>query len=182
MKTLWVLGVSLLTASPVLAQQGYLTQPASPLSIEFPLSSTTPALRASVLPAPTVPSLSVHSRTFYRAKPPLVSVSTGDHFLEQPSIRVRPPAERGHAYVANYYPPAAMPRTHLPVSRIGYSPVGYLGTIPFATRQPPMTTVYQPVQGMNIATPYQFGRGLLGQPKVYVRGQPLRNALRFLTP
>lgn len=30
--------------------------------------------------------------------------------------------------------------------------------------------------------PIYLGRGLIGQPKVYVEGQPFRNALRFLTP
>ncbi len=29
---------------------------------------------------------------------------------------------------------------------------------------------------------YYFGQGVLGQPKVYVPGQPLRNVLRYLTP
>jgi hypothetical protein len=29
---------------------------------------------------------------------------------------------------------------------------------------------------------YYFGQGILGQPKVYVPGQPLRNVLRYLTP
>jgi hypothetical protein len=29
---------------------------------------------------------------------------------------------------------------------------------------------------------YYVGRGILGQPKLYVPGQPIRNALRWLTP
>lgn len=29
---------------------------------------------------------------------------------------------------------------------------------------------------------YQVGRGILGQAKIYVPGQPIRNALRYLTP
>ena len=29
---------------------------------------------------------------------------------------------------------------------------------------------------------YQYGRGLIGQPKLYVPGQPVRNMLRFITP
>jgi len=29
---------------------------------------------------------------------------------------------------------------------------------------------------------YQYGRGIIGQPKLYVPGQPVRNLLRFITP
>lgn len=29
---------------------------------------------------------------------------------------------------------------------------------------------------------YYFGRGLIGQPKVYVPGQPVRNAIRYISP
>ena len=29
---------------------------------------------------------------------------------------------------------------------------------------------------------HYIGRGIVGQPKLYVSGQPLRNALRFITP
>jgi hypothetical protein len=29
---------------------------------------------------------------------------------------------------------------------------------------------------------YVVGRGLIGQPKLYVPGQPVRNVLRYLTP
>lgn len=56
----------------------------------------------------------------------------------------------------------------------------------------PMTTYYAPVVGNGVvvaaytpamvATPYIVGRGSLGQPKVYVAGQPIRNAMRFVTP
>jgi len=46
-----------------------------------------------------------------------------------------------------------------------YGAPGYASTYP----QSPGRDVY-------------LGRGLLGQPKAYVSGQPLRNGLRFLTP
>ena len=65
----------------------------------------------------------------------------------------------------------------------------------------PVTTYYQPA-GVSTVTaaatptyvaygspyvvarprPYYVGRGLIGQPKLYVGGQPIRNALRFITP
>jgi hypothetical protein len=43
---------------------------------------------------------------------------------------------------------------------------------------------YQPVAAPAAAgcKPYYVGRGLLGQPKLYMPGQPVRNALRFITP
>jgi hypothetical protein len=51
------------------------------------------------------------------------------------------------------------------------------------------TATYPPVYSYRPAMPvsampadYYFGRGLIGQPKVYVQGQPVRNALRFITP
>ena len=46
----------------------------------------------------------------------------------------------------------------------------------------PLVT-YRPLVPL-VAMPrsYQVGRGILGQVKVYVPGQPIRNALRYLTP
>ncbi len=51
-----------------------------------------------------------------------------------------------------------------------------------ATFGAPLVT-YRPLLPL-VAVPrsYQVGRGILGQPKVYVPGQPIRNALRYLTP
>ena len=51
-----------------------------------------------------------------------------------------------------------------------------------ATFGTPLVT-YRPLVPL-VAMPrsYQVGRGILGQPKVYVPGQPIRNALRYLTP
>jgi hypothetical protein len=51
-----------------------------------------------------------------------------------------------------------------------------------ATFGPPLVN-YRPIVPL-VAMPrsYQVGRGILGQPKVYVPGQPIRNALRYLTP
>jgi hypothetical protein len=46
----------------------------------------------------------------------------------------------------------------------------------------PVTSVPAGVVPVITATPYRYGRGILGQPKVYVSGQPVRNALRYLSP
>lgn len=48
---------------------------------------------------------------------------------------------------------------------------------PLVTSSPP-----NPVAAPAPAPAYRVGRGLLGQPKLYVPSQPIRNALRFLTP
>jgi hypothetical protein len=42
---------------------------------------------------------------------------------------------------------------------------------------------FKPVMALPpTATGYQLGHGLLGQPKVYVPGQPIRNFVRYLSP
>lgn len=42
---------------------------------------------------------------------------------------------------------------------------------------------YRPIVSLgSIPENYQMGQGMLGQPKVYVPGQPLRNFVRYLTP
>ena len=46
----------------------------------------------------------------------------------------------------------------------------------------PRTSGYRPLWPVVTMPPnYYFGRGILGQPKVYVPGQPIRNVLRYLT-
>ena len=45
------------------------------------------------------------------------------------------------------------------------------------------TVVYRPVVSpVAIPSAYYIGSGLVGQPKVYVQGQPVRNALRYVSP
>ncbi len=69
--------------------------------------------------------------------------------------------------------PTAPPRTYAPQE----------GTPPRASYRPASPApqvVYQPVV---VSSPrYVLGRGILGQPKLYVDGQPVRNFLRWLTP
>jgi len=56
--------------------------------------------------------------------------------------------------------------------------------------QSPATAVASPVSSQPVVayapavieSRYQVGRGIIGQPKLYVRGQPIRNALRWITP
>ena len=66
------------------------------------------------------------------------------------------------------------------------APTGAVTGVPTVTGVPivrgrpivskPATTVTRKVR------PVYLGRGIIGQPKLYVEGQPVRNALRFLTP
>ncbi|MFV1965651.1 MAG: hypothetical protein ACC628_09535 [Pirellulaceae bacterium] len=47
----------------------------------------------------------------------------------------------------------------------------------------PANTTYRPLWPvLSMPSSYYVGRGVLGQPKVYVPGQPIRNVLRYLTP
>lgn len=112
-----------------------------------------------------------------------------------PIARYYPPAAgystvpQAVAPVTYYYPPpmgysaqpqvvryqSACPTTAYDISGASVVPVGQPASVP-AYHQP-VTTTYRPASGK-----YYEGRGLLGQPKIYGRHQPLRNLLRFLTP
>jgi hypothetical protein len=52
---------------------------------------------------------------------------------------------------------------------------------PVTTYYTPVTTYYSPVV-TSYAPSYVVGRGSIGQPVLYVPGQPVRNALRFFSP
>ena len=90
------------------------------------------------------------------------------------------PVENG--YLVNAAPPVVTgyPMTvPAPATRAVYSPV-------------PRPSVSQPSAGYQVFRPVlpisgtpsavYYGRGVLGQPKLYVSGQPVRNVLRYLTP
>jgi hypothetical protein len=76
---------------------------------------------------------------------------------------------------------AAQPTPYLP-------PTG----APLATTVPPVievpscpqpTCAYRPLVAVTAMPPaYEVGRGILGQPKLYVPRQPVRNFVRWLTP
>ena len=64
----------------------------------------------------------------------------------------------------------------MPVATVAYrEPV--LMAAPVVTYSPVMT--YSPVI---VGRPVVVGRGIVGQPKIYVGGQPIRNTVRFVTP
>lgn len=62
----------------------------------------------------------------------------------------------------------------------GWSPSG-LRVAPLTTARPATAVTNAAPTGRPVR-PVYVGKGLIGQPKLYVEGQPLRNALRFLTP
>lgn len=55
-----------------------------------------------------------------------------------------------------------------------YTPLPYPGQTPTVTYKPLVPLMTVPQQ-------YYFGRGIIGQPKIYVPGQPIRNFLRYLS-
>jgi hypothetical protein len=69
-----------------------------------------------------------------------------------------------------------------PITSAAYlAPAPYASSIPYVSS--PATTAYQPLVPIVSAPPsYYVGRGVIGQPKMYVPGQPIRNFLRYLTP
>ncbi len=69
--------------------------------------------------------------------------------------------------------PPALPQTYAPQQP---SPPGTASR----PASPAPQVVYQPA--VAAGPRYMLGRGVLGQPKLYVEGQPVRNFLRWLTP
>ncbi len=84
---------------------------------------------------------------------PIQPVSVPYHVVRYPLVPV--------STVAGY-PVVAAPRT---VTSVAAPRIDYRPTMP----------------AVSVPRTYYLGRGILGQPKLYVPGQPLRNALRFLT-
>lgn len=96
----------------------------------------------------------------YTLSQPIVLAPTPSPYAMVPVVR------NGATYgqwmpVGSAAPAYAAPSPYAVAPRVGYRPL-----LPIA--RPPAS--------------YYVGRGLLGQPKVYVPGQPLRNALRYLSP
>jgi len=94
-----------------------------------------------------------------------------------PNTVATPTYSNSASYPATTYPSVSYPAA-------SYSPVVYPSNVTYA---PPVS----PPAPRNVTTTTStapansdliVGRGLLGQPKLYIDGQPLRNALRWLTP
>lgn len=110
------------------------------------------ATRVSALPT-AVPSLAPES------------LVTGSSIQSGPSIPIK--------YDVMRYVPVTE-------TRVIPAPVAAVPVGPTITDAP--NRVFRPL--IPLATPkpvYYFGQGLLGQPKLYVPGQPIRNVLRYLS-
>jgi hypothetical protein len=70
----------------------------------------------------------------------------------------------------------SVPAANAPALLNGY-------TVPYSVPPPPGAITYRPLVPI-AQTPasYYMGRGILGQPKVYVPGQPVLNFFRYLSP
>ena len=85
-------------------------------------------------------------------------------------------------YPAGTVAPTVLPsRWPVPAAALPTAPTPLLP--PPAWNAAPATIVYRPLIPVVPMPPnYQLGRGILGQPTVYVPGQPVRNFLRYLAP
>ena len=89
----------------------------------------------------------------------------------------------GLARTATYHSPVAAPLTPSYPPGSAATASGYAGPSPYQPAlQSPAPLLLMPYPAAGASGTYYAGRGLIGQPKLYVTGQPLRNALRFLTP
>lgn len=101
--------------------------------------------------------------------PPVLPGQSAAPTVLQPSVVV---SESAPAQLpsSQAWPPAVFPPASAPVYAHPPQPV------------PPPVTAYRPL--VPIAPPppqYYLGRGLFGQPKLYVPEQPVRNFLRYLS-
>ena len=78
---------------------------------------------------------------------------------------------------------AAQPSPFLPPASTSVAPLAALPPVIEVPSAPAATCAYQPLLAVTAMPPaYEVGRGILGQPKLYVPRQPVRNFVRWLTP
>lgn len=130
-------------------------------------------------PATTQPQTQTYTQPYSPPIQPIAATTTafyGNNCCCQPiqSVVARP--VQNYVPVAYSQPTYTQPTYTQPTyitagypSQAGYTPVAYNSPSPIL-----------PVTSM--PSNYYVGRGIIGQPKVYVPGQPIRNALRYLTP
>lgn len=69
----------------------------------------------------------------------------------------------------------------------GYEPTAVVPIVEYRLSAPVVTPggtteALRPIVTPSVPSGYVVGRGLLGQPKLYKPGQPMRNFLRYLSP
>jgi hypothetical protein len=106
--------------------------------------------------------------------------ATGPETLKWRAKRVPAPVDTGRLGEPTYGDRGDAGRLREPT--YGYPPPA-LVPLAGARGMPPPVVTYRPV--LPAPTPpaaYYLGYGILGQPKVYLPGQPVQNFLRWLTP
>jgi hypothetical protein len=83
--------------------------------------------------------------------------------------------------------PTTLPNSAYRLPPAGSTVVTSPGAVPVVAPQPlvsgPVYYVQRPViPGTSAPRTVYYGTGIVGQPKLYVSGQPIRNALRYLSP
>jgi hypothetical protein len=133
-----------------------------------PTTSSAPVVVQRLSTTPIVAAPAASHTVWYSAPadvaPTLATAPTNIGYTQavQPAVATMPVATMPVATV----PVASVPVTATPI---------VVGTAP--------SYVYRPVVTPTAVLPsYYMGNGLLGQPKLYVSGQPVRNALRYLSP
>ncbi len=129
-------------------------------------------LRTAKLAGFVILTIHVNSLSADQGLAPLwVTAQTADAAV--PAYPSTPPAPL-------WLPPPPAPVVTLPAPAIAtppppITPLAAAPSGPVVTYRPLVPVIPMPAQ-------YYLGRGLLGQPKLYVPNQPLRNFVRYLSP
>jgi hypothetical protein len=126
--------------------------------------------------APTVYAPVASSETAYYPSPTVTyyAPATEVAYASPPTVAYYP----SEASTVTYYSPVAQPYTTYYAPPVAQPYVTYY-TPPVAQ---PYATYYAPA-APTVVRPYGVvGENIYGAPKVYIRGEPVRNALRAITP
>jgi hypothetical protein len=99
----------------------------------------------------------------------------------------------GYAPTTTYYAPAPTTTYYAPATTVAYAPTTYVANYAPTTAYyapaaytvgyaPATTAYYAPVATTTVIAKERVGTSIYGTPKVYIRGEPVRNSLRAITP
>ncbi len=143
-----------------------------------------PADHAPSLSDTDAPAMSSGTQVVYSSPPQVVYSPTSETVYSPSSRIVYSPASETASAGPYYETTGTSYIVGSPVYASGISqcgtPVSYSAYMPVASTP---YVAYKPIVPIVPAYPNAVvGRGIIGQPKAYVPGQPLRNAIRFVTP
>lgn len=117
------------------------------------------------------------------APQPLLAPPTITYRATAPSVLPLPPPPTASAPVpATSVQVLSAPGAPAPLAPIQVAPI-QVAPIQVAPIQVPPVVTYRPLVPVTpMPAQYYVGQGLLGQPKLYVPAQPVRNFLRYLSP